>query len=538
MRTTRRRRRRSAARRSNTTVRRRRRRAARRNPRRVVRRRKARRSNVRRAAPKRRRRRRAANRRAAPRKRRRARRANPRRTVRRKRRNARRRVRRAAPRRRRNRRRTVRRSAPKRRRNRRRVTRRAAPRRRRRNARTARRYNRRAAPRRRRSARRRRNYGFSLATPIRTRGYIGGRRRNRRRRNPGSMVGGIFGSAKSTLRGAPAVLAKGVNAGAGYLLTSLLAGGVESVAGGRLGRFNGIASALVGMLIARILPDKYVSKIPYASKGDMMIGVGLYGVVQLVGLLLPESWRARLGLSGMGEYMTGAMGGFGDYIGLPGNGMRQTVGGLGYLSEYVAMGNPNAAAQAQSDVAAAQSMAASNPISVADAMLDQSEFQEATFNGMGEYLQTGGAIGAGAGGLGAFWAGQGQYGTYANPDPSFRGFGIAQMPAGQAFAQMPGQPVPPPMAVPTVGMPAMAPPPVAATPFSPTLPDACGPCYPGQGCDPVTGQPMGVMGPCGDQLFNGCMPNTQNLCPTAPVGACGPGIEAGGLFMQPWQNLV
>jgi hypothetical protein len=206
------------------------------------------------------------------------------------------------------------------------------------------------------------------------------------------MVSGWLGSAKSTVRGAPAVLAKGVNAGAGYLLTSLLAGGIEGVAGGRLGRFNGVASALVGMLIARLLPDKYVSKIPYASKSDMMIGVGLYGVVQLAGLLLPESWRARLGLSGcgygyggMGEYMTGAMGGFGDYVGLPGNGMRQTVGGLGHLSEYVAMGNPNAAAQARSDVAAAQSMAASNPISVADAMLDQSEFQEATF-WHGEYV--------------------------------------------------------------------------------------------------------------------------------------------------------
>jgi hypothetical protein len=49
---------------------------------------------------------------------------------------------------------------------------------------------------------------------------------------------------------------------------------------------------------------------------------------------------------------------------------------------------------------------------------------------------------------------------------------------------------------------------------------------------------MGVMGPCGDDLYNGCMPGTANLCPTMPVAACGPGIQAGGVFQQPWVNLI
>lgn len=354
--------------------------------------------------------------------------------------------------------------------------------------------------------------------------YNPSKRRRSRRRNTGAA--GVIGEAKQTLRGAPMLLAAGANIGLGFLATGLLAGFVDRVSGGRLGRFNGIASTLAAAFIAAYVPGRLIGKVPYADKGNMLLGVGLYGIKQVLELVLPDSWKAPLGL---GEYLRGPMG---DYLQMPGGpaGLYQTVGGLGALSEYVPMGSPNAAAQARSDATAAQAMASSNPVAVADALLDQSELQEATFSGvgrMGEYVQTAPGIGAGAGGLGGgydggFWLGQGQYATFENPDPPasrFLNYG------GQQFAPMPGAAIPGQV-------------PVASTPFaSPVVPSGvCNPCGPGGGCGPsVPG--VSPMGPCGDQLFQGPMPVSASLCPTAPIGgSCG--VDAGGLFQSPWQNLI
>lgn len=368
--------------------------------------------------------------------------------------------------------------------------------------------------------------------------YNRGRGGSRRRRRNTSIVSGATSSVKQTLRGAPMLLAAGANVGAAYLLTTVLSGGIEGVSGGRLGRFNGVVSALAAMAIGAFVPSRIIGKIPYADKGNMMVGVGLFGLIQLMKLVLPESWRSRFGL---GEYLRGPMG---DYV-TYGPSAMQTVGGLGAMSEYVGGMGQNAAAQAQSDVAAAQAMAASNPVAVADALLDQCELQEATFSGtgrMGEYVQTG-RMGAGAGGLGGgydggFWLGQGQYATYAQPEPpasrflnygnTFMGLGMAQMPEGQQFAPMPGGA--PSVAAPPV----MGPSPVASTPFSPECAPGCGPMMPN--CGPTfDGQPLG---PSGDCLPIGQMPlSAQGPC-ALPVPQVGCGIDAGGLFQQPWQNLI
>lgn len=368
------------------------------------------------------------------------------------------------------------------------------------------------------------------------------RRPRRRRRNTGSsIVSGTFSSVKSTLRGAPALLVAGANVGGGFLGATALSGVIEGLSQGRLGRFNGIASALAAMAVgALIFRTGIQRKIPlagrYIDSQKLMIGVGLYGLTQVLKLVLPEGIKARLGL---GEYLRGPMG---DYV-TYGPSAMQTVGGLGGLSEYVGMGAVNAATQAQADGAAAQAMAASNPQAVADALLDQCELQEATFSGaggmgrMGEYVQTNGTLGAGAGGLGGgydggFWLGQGQYATYANPDPpasrflnygnTFMGLGMAQMPAGQQFAPMPGGAMP------------QAPSPVASTPFSPSCAPGCGPM--GPNCGP--GVDAFPMSPSGDCLPIGQMPlSAQGPC-ALPVPQVGCGIDAGGLFQSPWQNLI
>lgn len=303
-----------------------------------------------------------------------------------------------------------------------------------RNARKTRRTNRkttrrmnahRAAPKRRRNYTRRtvggrsRTFGptwrFNPAAlaPIRTRRY-------NRRRNTSAVA-----QTTDTIKGVPQLLLQGANVGGGYLLTALFSGLTDRISQGRFGKFNGLVSALGAMVIASFVPDSLITKTKIVDKKTMTIGIGLYGLVQLLKLVLPEPWRERLGVAGLG-------GGYGEYVNLPGTAPAWTatgsLGGLGGgLAEYVNVGFPNGQGQ-DAQTAESLQLTGQNPVFLADAMLtaDTSKTRVDSMMGLGEYIPWGpGAPAQAAAGLGDYppnmsdsqgaWWGNSQYASSGYP---------------------------------------------------------------------------------------------------------------------------
>lgn len=485
-------RRKRAVKRRNPLKRKRRRNASKRTtaPRRKVRktrarktpvRRKARKSN--RRAPARRKRRKVSNRRAAPKRRR----------------NRKAARRRAAPKRRRNRKMTARRrAAPKRRRN-----RRAAPKRRA--------ASRRRNPARRRSARRR-NYGMSMAVPIRTRGYVGGRRR---RRNPsaGSMAGGFFGTIKSTVKDLPSALKVGLNIGAGVVVAGLINGVVDRYAGATLGRATGLTSAFATMIgLALASRIGVVRKIPLINTSQMLGGVGLYAIIQLARLFMPESWRTRLGISGYDRHLP-PISGFGEYVRTDGLGdyVREPWAGPAgqAVGEYVRSGS-----DAYEALSALQdAMTPGDPMRRANQLASASE----AAGSLGEYVRTGAEVGSAMGEFDATssWLAQGRYATSEHPSPPDQR--LRQYEYGRIFAGL--------GLAPTVAQEAA----VAVMEK-----EAAG--MPPQMAIDTTADEYGCTS-CATSVPSGVLPITADLPSGVAVPEVDGEITAGGLFANPFQNI-
>lgn len=447
---------------------------------------------------------------------------NPRKTVRRKK-NRRASVKRRAPRRKKNRRSSARRTAPKRRRNR-KATRRAAPKRRRnRRAAPKRRRNRRAAPKRRTAARRRnpsrrrgrarrRNFGMSMATPIRTRGYVGARRR---RRNPSaaSMAGGFMGSIKSTIKSLPSVLKVGLNVGAGVVVTGLINGVVDRYAGATLGRATGLTSALASAIaIALASRIGIVRKIPIVNPSQMLGGVGLYAVIQLARLFLPESWRAAIGMSGYDRHLP-PVSGFGEYVRTDGLGdyVREPWAGPAgqAVGEYVRSGSD--AAEALS--ALRDAMTPGDPFARANQLASASE----AAGSLGEYVRTGAEVGSAMGEFDAMssWLSRGRYATSEHPSPPDQR--LKQYEYGRIFAGL--------GLAPTVAQEAA----VAVMEK-----EAAG-MAPQQAID-TTADEYGCTS-CATSVPCGVLPISASLPSGIAVPEIDGDIVAGGLFANPFQNI-
>lgn len=424
--------------------------------------------------------------------------------------------------------------------------------------RTRRAMTRRAAPKRRNYARRvvggrRRSFGptwrFNPAAlaPIRTRRY--------RRRNTSAA-----GTATETLKGAPGLLLQGANVGGGYLLTALFSGFTDRISQGKMGRFNGLVASLGAMVIAAFVPDNYLAPLKIVNKKTLTIGIGLYGLTQLLKLVLPSSWRDRLGVSGLNEY-----------VNLPGTPPAWTAtGSLGGLNEYVNVGMPGGQGQ-DAQTAAGLQLVGQNPVFLADSMLtaDASKTRVDSMMGLNEYIQWGpGSPAQAAAGLGDYapnmpesaglWWGNGAYPTSGYPSAPasrwlaygamLRGLGMAQADFPEA-ALSAGPPARPEFAAPAMPVPAL---PVAMSPAMPMMPPGCGPYMPGPMAQaiPAPQMPMpagmpddgcGIPANClpyGNPALQAGLPIMAYAPPALPtIPGCSP-VDVMGTFNDPNRTIL